>query len=211
MRRWIWPLLLALVASAGGLVACGGSQPGPVQLTERWPAEPRSYDEVVRDWTRSATLRRDFDTLLEVHATYKSPEWRAALVARRAELGELPDSERAALLEQQKSEAAAHHEIVVVMSTYEGRENDLQKGKRSVWTVALVDDQGNRAEPVSIKRDRRPDDVIRAEHPHMNDFAEAYLVRFARDAVSPLHDGARTFSLRISSARGAVELVWNGR
>jgi len=69
---------LALVAAlALGAGACTPT-PRPVQLTEAWPGQPGSYDEVNRAWTRRATLRGTYQQVLEVYATFRAPEWRAA-------------------------------------------------------------------------------------------------------------------------------------
>lgn len=197
-------LAAACLAAATGCVA----QAQPVAMTSAWPDETRAYDDVVRDWSQNASLVEYFDKVIEVTATFKSPEWRAAWVEYQATRQKLPDGERAALLDQEKRDDAAHYELLLIVSTYEGRENDLQKGDKSIWRVALIDGNGSQVTPTSIKRDRRPAKVIRALHPGMNDFAEVYVVKFPR-TIDVL--GGKQFSLRVSGPRGAVELVWRGR
>lgn len=201
---------VVVVAIAALLCAACAKTPQPVDLAADWPSELRAYPDVERDWTRSGDFVHRFNKLLEVHATFKSPEWRAAWVAMQAREKHLPPAERDALLAEHKAEHADHYEMLLLVSTYDGRENDLQKGDKSVWRVALIDDRGNQVVPSSIKRDRRPDSVIKAEHPLMNDFAQAYVVTFPR-TIEVLRGDADRFSLRVSGSRGGVELTWQAR
>ncbi len=188
--------------------ACGG--PGPITLTDTWPSKTRDYDDVVRDWTRSGSLVRDLETVIHIDATFESPEWRAAYVAERVRRDALPDSEAAALLAAQKQANTESYEVELLVSTHDTRWNDLQKGTRSMWRVALMDDRGNQVTPISIKRERRPDAVVRAWFPTMGDFAEAYTVRFPR-SVDLMGAGTRALTLRVSGARGAIEVTWRSR
>jgi hypothetical protein len=200
--------LLAAIAAAALAVSCAQRRP-PVDLGGAWPTTPRSYEQTTRAWTRHGVLRVELRTIMEVHAVFKSPEWRAAFVERSAKLGKLTPSARAALLEAQRQEASEHHEVHLLVSTSNRRENDLQRGPRSIWRLALIDDRGNEVEPLHIRRDRRPRSVIAAEFPELGDFATAYIVRFPRD-IDLLRPDAQRFSLTMASARGGVELVWEG-
>lgn len=184
---------------------------GPVSLSGAWPQTPGSYGEVQRAWTRHGSIRDGYDQVLSVHATFKSPAWRAAYVEHMARNQRLPGNERQMLVEQsQKAVSEGPYEVELLVTTYDWRENDLNKGERSIWRIALVDDRGNEVEPVSIQRDRRPREVVRAEFPDLDDFAVPYIVRFPR-TIEVLRPDARKFSLKMASSRGAVELVWQGR
>ena len=71
----------------------------------------------------------------------------------------------------------------------------------------LFDDAGNAIEPSTIERDRRPENVLRAEYPALGDFSQAYVARFPR-RVDLMKPGSKGFALRIWGARGAVEMTW---
>ncbi len=190
------------------LTACGGARASSdIRLSEEWPAEPAEYEQAYEHWTRSGTVRQGYDQVLSVHGTFKSPAWRAAYVRERAETLMLPPNERAQLLATQRQEASEYHELELLVSTYHREENDLVKGERSVWRLALVDDEGNEVAPVAILKDRRPENVIRAEYPDMSDFDTAYVIRFPR-TIDILGNGARRFSLKMASPRGGTELIW---
>ena len=56
------------------LAACGASS-SKVVLTDTWPTTPPpSYDDATEHWTRKAMLRGQYQEVLEIAATFKSPE-----------------------------------------------------------------------------------------------------------------------------------------
>ena len=200
------------IAAVAVLAACGTSgQTAPVQnFSDQWPSRARPYDEVLQDWTRAGKIVHDFDRVLDVKATFMSPDWRAAYVRKRAEAELMGDVERARLTDEQKAADDAHYEVALFVATYRHEENELQKGEKSMWRIVLADDQGNEIRPVEIKRDRRPPEVIRAYFPDTTPRHIAYVARFPRSAEL-LGAGAGKFSLKMASARGGVELVWTAK
>lgn len=203
---------LACIATVAALAACGTSgQTAPVKnFSDQWPSHTRPYAVVVQEWTRAGQIVQDFDKVLDLKATFMSPDWRASYVRKRAELELMGKDDRAALAETQKAADNEHYEVMLFVATYRHEENELQKGERSMWRVVLTDDQGKEIRPVEIKRDRRPFEVIRAYFPHATPRDIAYVARFPRTAEL-LGSGASKFSLKMASARGGVELVWTAR
>jgi hypothetical protein len=200
MRSYI--AIIALAAAA-----CGSTQP-VVRLTEDWPATPREYDEVVAEWTRRADLRADYQEVCEITATLKSPEWRAAHAIADAEHRGLVGDARAQHVNQARADAAGPYELEVMVTTWDRRENDIDRGKKSVWRVVLIDEAGHEIEPLEIIKDRRPTFVVRAEFPALGEFATPYVVRFPR--TSPIFSPtAKQIRLRMSSPRGGLEVIWS--
>jgi len=203
--------LLAL-AVFSTLAACG-STPGPVCLSCEWPAspaDPDDYKDITQEWTRTDALRTTYQEVLEVHATLKSPEWRAAFAARDAEHRRLTGAAKDQRMAQAKAESEGPYEVEMMVTTWDRRENDLDHGKRSVWHVVLVDDAGNEVEPLEIVKDKRPEHVVRADFPAYGDFATAYIARFPRES-NVLGPGVKQLRLRMSGSRGGVELVWDAK
>jgi hypothetical protein len=182
---------------------CGAAAP-PADLRAGWPTQAGDYDTVTRTWTRSGKLRRDYQLVAEAHATLMAPPWRAAWIERRAVRGNLTGDGRARLEAEQKAADAAALEITIVLTTWDRRENDLDRGDKSVWRVVLVDGRGVEVTPSEIRRDRRPDNVIRAEFPSYGDFSRAYLVKFPRELLG----ASDQLVLKMSSTRGGFDLVW---
>jgi hypothetical protein len=195
-----------LAAGALALVACARPPAAPV-LDDRWPTTTPRYEAAAATWTRSGELRGDYQLVASVDATLKSPAWRQAWVQRRASVMRMSPAARDALLEAQRQAHAEAWEVQLVLTTWDRRENDLDRGARSVWRVTLVDDAGNEFEPLAIERDRRPEFTIRAEYPGHGDFARTYVVKFPRTAAA-LGPGVARVGLRLSSPRGAIDLWW---
>jgi hypothetical protein len=164
---------------------------------------PNHYQRVTNDWTRTNSLHRSYQEVLQLAATFKSAEWRAAYAVKDAEARGLTGAARDQRLAQAQADAAGPLEIELLVTTWDRRENDLDRGKRSVWRVRMLDDAGSEIEPLEVVRDKRPTLVLRAEFPALGDFATAYVARFARPAQLP-----RQLRLRISSERGGVQVDW---
>jgi hypothetical protein len=200
-RRALAVALLALLAS------CASDPPPRVTLTEAWPTQAADYKSTTTAWTRDAKLHGDFQEILGLAAVFKSTEWRAAHAARDAMFRGLEGDARAQVLAQAQADAAGPYEVELLVTTWDRRENDLDKGKRSIWRVALLDDQDHEILPLEIVRDKRPFHTLRAEFPMLDDFAVAYVARFPR-TQPVLGPSAKQVRLRMSSERGGVELAW---
>lgn len=191
------------------VIGCGASDPH-VPLAGQWPDRAGDYDDVTRAWTRRAKMRTHYQEALDVSATFKSPEWRAAYAARDAELRGLRGPARDVRMTQARAEAEGPYEIELLVTTWDRRENDLDRGKRSVWRVRMLDEQGMEIEPLEIVKDKRPAFVLRSEFPDFGDFATAYIVRFPREKAL-LGPGVRRLRLHMSNSRGGVQLEWQGQ
>lgn len=199
MKRLFFAVLLA---------ACT-PKPADVRLTEDWPAHPASdYDTITFNWTRTAVMRGQYQEVLDLAATFKSPEWRASHAARDADHRGLTGPERDQRLAQAQAEMAGPYEVELMVTTWDRRENDLDRGKKSVWRVVLVDEAGHEIEPLEIVKDKRPIFTVRSEFPALGDFAQAYIARFPRQPAV-LGPAIKTVRLRISGERGGVEVAWN--
>lgn len=195
---WLWVLAAA---------ACGAADPA-VRLVDDWPAKVSDdYVEITERWTRRVVMRGTYQEALELAATFKSPEWRAARAEKDADARGLEGEARAQAIAQARAEAAGPYEFQLMVVTWDRRESDLDRGAKSVWRVRLLDEQGFEIAPLEIIKDKRPPFVIREEFPAFGDFATAYLARFPR--TKPLlGPDVRQLRLRLSSSRGGVGLTW---
>lgn len=199
MRRVILAVLLA---------ACTPAPPPHVTLVESWPQQPsNAYKTVTNAWTRNAVLRGQYQEVLDVAAVFKSPEWRAAHAARDARFRRLTGDAKDARMAQAQAEVAGPFEVELLVTTWDRRENDLDRGKKSVWRTVLVDDQGHEIEPLEIVKDKRPAFQVRAEFPAFGDFAVPYIARFPHNE-NVLGPNVHALRLRMTSERGGVEMVW---
>lgn len=197
--------ILAFVVVAAA--ACGSTDPR-VRLSGEWPRRAGAYDTVVQEWTRSAVLRGSYQEVMELTATLKSPEWHAAHAEKDANNRGLVGEAREQRLAQAQAEAAGPWEFELMVTTWDRRENDLDRGKRSVWRVTLLDAQGKEIVPLEIVKDKRPAFVVRSEFPALGDFATPYVIRFPRE-VNVLGPDVRRVQLRISGERGGLQVNWD--
>jgi hypothetical protein len=198
---------MKLLAIAAMLAGCADAEP-PIRFDEAWPAQaPSSYDGTTVVWTRASQLHGQYQEAVDLHATFKSPDWRAAHAERVAAQRGLAGAAKDQVVAQAQADMAGPYEFELMLTTWDRRENDLDRGQKSVWHVALIDDQGHEIAPIEIVKDRRPMYTLRAEFADINDFATAYVARFPR-TMPVLGASVQTLRLRMSGERGAVELVW---
>jgi hypothetical protein len=190
-------------------LACTGSH-SSIHYSNDWPSGESDYEDVTAAWTRRDVLRAPMaqqkTQLIELYATFLSPEWRHAYVRQQARLRRLNKQARAALEAEQRKADSEFYEVQLVVTTYHHSHNDLHRGENSMWKVALIDQDGKEIPAARVEKDRRPRQQIAAEFPKFGDFAAGYRAYFPKD--SDLLAGSH-FAMRVSSSLGAVEVFWN--
>ena len=164
---------------------------------------PTPYQRTTNEWTRQTKLDGNYQQVLQLAAVYKSAAWRVAHAEKDADARELSGDARTQRLAQAQADAAGPLEFELLVTTWDRRENNLDRGKKSTWQIRMLDAAGGEIEPIEILRDKRPVLTLRAEYPAMGDFATAYIVRFKRPET-PLAQ----LRLRMSGERGGVEVAW---
>ena len=162
---------------------------------------PGPYHRVTNEHTRKTKLSNNYQEILHLSAVYKSVAWRTAHAEKDARSRGLTGPAYDQRIAQAKADASGPIEFELLVTTWDRRENDLERGDKSVWRVRLLDDTGAEIKPLEVIKDKRPAMVVRSEYPAFGDFATAYVVRFERKAL-------RNFRLRVSGERGGVEVEW---
>lgn len=164
---------------------------------------PSPYQRTTNEWTRQTKLDSNYQQVLQLAAVYKSAAWRTAHAHKDSDARGLTGDARTQRIAQAQADAAGPIEIELLVTTWDRRENDLDRGKKSTWRIRMLDGAGAEIEPMELIKDKRPLLTLRAEYPAMGDFATAYIVRFKRPET-PLAQ----LRLRMSGERGGVELSW---
>ena len=201
MRTWI---AIALVA----LVGCAALPKR--SMRDDWPTIADDYDRTTEAWTVKTSLRDEYQEVLEIAAVFRSPQWRASFASRDAYFRKLEGPARDARMAQAKAEWAGPYEVELLVTTWDRRENDLDRGSKSGWRVVLVDEAGNEIKPLEIVKDKRPAFTVRADYAAYGDFATAYIARFPRDKQL-FGEGVKRVRLRMSGSRGGIELTWTAQ
>jgi hypothetical protein len=190
------------------LTACA-SAPPKAPLVETWPQADPGWKQADRSYSRHGSLSKEWNLLVDVVATLKTPRWRAAYVAEwRRRTGAAEDA-AARLADAQQQAAAAGWEVELLLATNSPSWNDLAKKERSMWRLVLVGDDGREVTPTSVQPDKRPKDEILAWHPKAGPFHRAYIVVFPRKTADgrELVTGKKV-TLKMGAGLGSVELVW---
>jgi len=204
--------LAALCVFLAGLLpaACSSATVSLVQGPREYVAA--DYQEVLRAWTRNASLitLSELDDLLTVTATFESWDFRWAYVVRYAQDYRLTVSQRKRLLDTALEETTKRHQFYVALYGSNPRWSDLTRAD-TAWIVRLIDDVGNETAPEEIVAIRRPGAIERTYFPYTNAWRQAFRIRFpvvtsdGRPTISPK---ASWFGLRFAGAQGNQELRW---
>lgn len=177
---------------------------------------PSDYRQVLARWTRRALITKDFDTTLDVAATFKSHDFRWAYAVRYAAQFQLSTADQDKLLRQQLAELDGAYEFHVAAAATRFEWIDFHR-KDSVWRITLLDDRGHELAPMEVRRLRVPVAELEAFFPPSTrsqpvaSFYTAYLIRFPRKLPdgTPLDlEHAGKVTLRFAGILGASELNW---
>lgn len=206
MRRLAAVLLLLLPA-------CASTPPKVTLASPERAYRQRDYPQELKRWTRFASILRELDTTLRVHATLRSARFDAALLAKRKALFKLPPKRVADKAAERAKSRADEFTFVVVAATHDSAWNDFGQ-RNSHWRLALVNDSGQQVEPSKVVLRKRPNATDLAFFPHLEMFYKLYDVRFPRrgaEGQELLTPSTRRLTLRIDGALGSAELVWRLR
>ncbi len=202
MRRLFFALSL--------VAACGHNR---VSLEP--PGQPISHKEYVDElkrWSRHGQIFFDFDAALQVDATFKSVEFRQAYASQWIELYHVSPTRAGEARQQILDDGGQSYEFFLSTAAHYQELNDFSR--RSVWRVALVNDDGNEVLPVTVDALRDKRDMYAAFFPYISVFARTWRVRFPRalpDGKPLISSGTKVVTLRLSGPPGSVDLAWKLR
>jgi hypothetical protein len=201
--------LAAALLSAVALAGCthAVSEAKPVDFSTATHAyQPSDYPAVYQNWTRHAKLVQDVGTVIEAWATYKSPDFRQAYIAKYAAVYDLPDHDRATLLKEQLDASRSTFDFQVAAQSTSDRWNDLER-KNSPWRVTLLDENGTELSPTFVHVLKIPELYESQFFPDRTEFTRSYEISFSRPSDGQGFGGKR-LTLRIASPMGRIDLVW---
>ncbi len=199
--RWGALALAAAVASACSTARIPrvGGDPPPA-FTDG--AKEHAYQVVLDASTRSQAVYDNLDTNVFFHATWQSPRFVEARVAREAAFRALPTGEAARALDVERARLADGVEFFLGVHANSYRFEDFGR-PGSMWRLALIAD-GREVTPTAVERLGRTSTQLQAVYSYLEAFWVGYRVRFPAVALPP----GRPFTFRLASPLGQADLVF---
>jgi hypothetical protein len=192
------------------VLGCGGA-PERVSLGDPQRAlSDRDYVDQLKRWTRHGHVIADFDDALDVNATLRSPEFRAAYAEKYLKVYRVEPETQPKVRGELISDGADTFEFHVESAAHDYDINDFTSAK-SIWRVTLVDDQGHEVKPIEIVPDKARRQAEIEFYPYAGIFARGWRMRFPRarlDGTPLVGAGTKSLMLRIAGPPGTIELVW---
>ncbi|MCK5690590.1 hypothetical protein KAI87_15025 [Myxococcota bacterium] len=202
-------LHMILVAILAASFSCTSKPP---KLRLRGPFPPpsaKAYPAILHECSRSAKIYKGLDNQLFVTSTFHTPQFRRAFAASFPDVyGHGGAITRRELVEL-TGDVERYHTFFLSVYTPNLKWNDIGQSD-SIWRMTLMNDEGvsvGMVEALPVKKDAN----LKVVYPYIGRFEETYLVRFPlSDPMNRLIIGQKTKSLtlRMASALGAAELVW---
>jgi len=211
IRAHLTAVLLVSLTLAGCTHAISESKPVDFSNTTR-DYQASDYPRVYQDWTRHVRLVQDVGTVIEAWATYKSPDFRQAYIAKYSAVYDLPDHDRSSLTKEQLEAARNTFDFHVAAQTTSDRWNDLER-KNSPWRITLLDEAGAELSPTSVHAVKLPELYESQFFPDRTEFTRSYEISFARPSEGQDFEssGKKRLTLRIAGPMGSIDLVWEAK
>jgi hypothetical protein len=170
----------------------------------------KTYLDVLNRWSRKETLYSQFETKVQITATYKNDEYNRAYSAEYARVYYLTDAERKTRDELQSGFTRESREFFFYAAMAAKERNDFDR-PNSIWTIFLIDEQGNQIQPLEVRRIERITPLMEEFYPYVNKYyGNCYSLKFPIPATGGKTglDVAKPMKIVFSSVLGKAELAW---
>jgi hypothetical protein len=167
------------------------------------------YQTILAKWTRSRIIYSQFETQAHISATYQSPEFSRAYLDEYSRIYHLREGERKRRDDMRKGMDSDFTEFIFYAYIPEKASNDFDK-RGSLWTVFLVNEKGDRIDPVELRRIEPMTPLITEFFPYVNPYyGITYRLRFP--SLDHSEGDFRTLKLVFASVIGEVEMKFERR
>lgn len=205
MRRWIIAFWVAI--SLVGAAGCSHVQEYLAITQEKGMS--KEYLAVLDKWTRSEIVYSQFDTRAHIGATYRSGEFNRAYLTEYTRIYQLREGERKTKENVLSEGTADATEFVFYAYIPEKTSNDFDR-QGSIWRVFLITGNGERIDPLEIRRIAPITPLTTEFFPYINPYyGNSYLLRFPRLQKGSAPDD--TMKLVFASVIAEVTLEFGAR
>ena len=168
----------------------------------------KAYMDVLNRWTRKETLYSQFETNIQISATYKGNVFNKAYLDEYARMYNLTETEKEKRSDLQAGFASDFREFLFYAYIPDKEANDFEK-PNSIWKIFLLDEKGNRVEPLEIRKIEKITPVIEEFYPYINKYyGMFYSVKFPPVPGGAADDTTGRMRLLFTGVLGKVELAW---
>ena len=190
---------------------CGCSYASKVVSLDEPRTAPlaRDYVDQVKRWSRHGDVRSDFDATIIVDATWHSPEFRAAYIAKYLDVYKVNTGARAQVTASIPTAPEAW-EFHLESQTHTWEINEL-KPPKSMWRMTLIDDRGREVAASEVKLENTRPEFLQTFYPYTGIFSRPWRVLFPRalpDGTALIGPETKSLTMRIAGPQGAVDLTW---
>jgi hypothetical protein len=197
-----------MIAAASLLAAAGCAHLDGYLDVAKEKGMSAEYRTVLEKWTRSQIVYSQFETRVHIRATFRGPEFRDAQLKEYSRLYLLSGAEKKQRAGIQEAAAADLAEFLFYAYLPEKTHNDFDR-RGSIWSVFLIGRNGERIEPVEVRRIDPVTPLVTEFFPYVNPhYGVAYHLRFPAAAMDAK---SAPFRLVFASVIGKVELEFGGR
>ena len=176
------------------------------------PPSAKQYVDQLKRWSRHGTLRSDFDATLIADATFHSPEFHAAYVAKYLDVYQVPESSRSQVAATIPW-ADGSYEFHLETQAHTWEVNEL-KPPKSMWRITLVDDRNREVQSSEVKLENTRTEFLQTFYPYTTNFSRPWRILFPRnlgDGTPLVTPETKTLTMRLAGPNGAIDLVWHLR
>ena len=170
----------------------------------------KGYLDVLNQWTRKETVYSQFETKVQISATYKSDAFNRAYSGEYARIYYLTDAEKKRREDMQSGFTRDFREIFFYAAMAKKDTNDFEQ-PNSIWSIFIIDEKGNQIKPLDIRRIDKITPVMEEFYPYINKYyGNCYSLKFP-PAVTEGKTGADVASpmkVVFTSVLGKAELSW---
>jgi hypothetical protein len=203
-------LVFFLAATALSLANC--SSVSRFVESSKNPYRTKAYKAIRDKWSREARIHQGLEVELIISATFKSKAFRRAYADEYGEAYKLSPEEKTQFVKDQLQAADLSHEFVVASFVPEKKWDEFDK-PQSIWKLYLVNDRGERVQPLEVQKPKQRDAKASYFFPYVTPWKTVYVVRFPSsipETDQPLvGKHTKAITLVITSVLGTTEMDWN--
>ena len=201
MKKCFW-LVVAIL-----LVSCFGCTyfKGYVEIVKD-EGISKEYLNVLDKWTRDKTVYSQFETRVRIAATYKNAEFNKAYLSEYSRIYSLTEPEKRSKEEILTDLSSEFTEFLFYAYTPDKDSNDFDRWD-SIWTIFLLDEEGNRIYPVEVRKIKKITPLIKEFYPYINKYyGMFYSLKYPPFSLT--EGDSKHLKLVFASVLGRVELEW---